>query len=1006
MRQLFFLYFLATLNLGAQHPYLQQITDEDGLPSMEIFDLMQDRLGYIWIGSNSGVARYDGRRFERFENKAQRRIAMSNLIEGPKGRIWMRNFGGQIFYVEKDSLHLFELWSEYEKYQLLHSFSVDSDNQLWATARSTIYQYDLDKQELVQVYDMDSRYTYQVCPAEAGKGVNIIQSTGYLMHLEKGKAPQVLAGSNSTDWKEQYDFVELPGKGFYCLSVKSRAVDFWGGQDWEPFLPAEKGPTAIAIRKDKQGDIWLLHFQGLQCLTRKSKQLFGQQTLFKGKCISDFLQDAQGNYWVSTLRSGLFRFASREAVVFDTDWGGLSDERINVLEKGPNGTLLLGNNVGKVDCFAPKEGRVIKHYDTGNPRDIEAVYFDAPTNTIYASCQFTYEFELERSKFKNKLGMRSADDYWLSDDGWLVSASVSSLNIERLREPLPAAQPSRWPEPLKVIIDEDGYSFERIFDSRAKHLRNVPHLQELWTILEDRLMRINYRTGEAKELQDPETGEPLLGVCLALGADSSLWLGTVNKGIYRFFPNGNWAHFEQGKGLNSNFIRSLACNERYLWIGSYNGLQALDLKDLSWRTYTREDGLSSNEIKDIVLLGDTVWLATSKGLNALLETAVDKSQQAPPIYLQGFSVFEQSREDWDKLDLAHNENNIRIDFLGLDFRSQSQLRYKYRLVGLDSSWTLSKRESNLARYPSLSAGTYRFEVKSVNGDGQESLETATLLFQIAPPFWERWWFLLLLALSISGFVFLFFRYRIQQLNRQSAIAQEKIQAEQKVRLSQLAALRVQMNPHFIFNALNSIQEFIFLNEKRQANNYIGKFSDLMRLTLAASNKQQVTLADEIKVLGLYLDLEKVRFEDALHVDIDIDATLLLQSIYIPSLLIQPYVENAIKHGLLHRKANWQLQIKFYPLDAEVLGCTIEDNGIGRRRSAELKKHRRGKKGAGFSMSATQKRLDLLNSNRSNTARQNVNVRVVDLYDEHKKGIGTRVLLRIHFTRSATNEHGI
>lgn len=1006
MRYLLFLCCWSLCSLQAQHPYLQQITDEDGLPSMEIFDLFQDSRGYIWIGSNGGVARYDGQQFERFENQEQRRIAMSDLLEGPNGRIWMRNFGGQIFYIQNDSLHFFAPWSEQKDYQHMRSFAVDSENQLWISLGCNVFQYDVATEQLVERYETDSRYGYKVRPSKEGKGVNIIQDGGRILHLEKDGTSKVFGVSPISSSLEHYDFTELQGGVIYRVALKRRVVEYWANNQWNSLLSESKGPTAIALRSDQQDNVWLLHFQGLECLTAKGKQLFGNQPLLKGKAISDFLQDAQGNYWVSTLRSGLFRFASRQAVVFDAVLGGLSDERINVLEKGPDGQLLLGNNVGKVDCFEPKLGRVTRQYDTGNPRDIEAVYYDEASEKVYVSCQFTYEFEEKQPELFRKLGIRSADDYYMSKDGWLLSAAVTSLILERVWEKEVKEEQSQWPSTLKAAIDEAGASYYKLFDSRVKALLDVPYRKEVCVVLEDSLVGIGYDKGTIRTIYSPETGEQLLGVCMALGADSSVWVGTVNQGLYRFKANGQWEHFEKGQGLKSDFIRSLACNDRYLWVGSYNGLQSFDLRKHTWRNYTREDGLSSNEVKDIVLLGDTVWLATSKGLNAVLETAPHESLSAPHIYLQGFSVFEKARKDWQDLNLEYNENNIRIDFLGLDYRNQGQLRYKYRLLGLDSSWTLSKKESNLARYPSLPSGSYRFEVKSVSGDGQESLETAQLFFQIAPPFWQRWWFFLVLALSTSGLVFLFFKYRIRQLKRQNAMAQEKAQAEQELRLSQLAALRVQMNPHFIFNALNSIQEFIFLNEKRQANNYIGKFSDLMRLTLSASNKQQVTLADEIKVLRLYLDLEKVRFEDALHVYIHVDDTLAVESIYIPSLLIQPYVENAIKHGLLHRKSNRQLRIKFYPLDKQLLGCSIEDNGIGRKRSAELKKHRVGKKGAGFSMSATQKRLDLLNYNRSNTAQQDINVEVIDLYDEQNQGAGTRVLLRIPFTYTKRNEYDI
>ena len=162
--------------------------------------------------------------------------------------------------------------------------------------------------------------------------------------------------------------------------------------------------------------------------------------------------------------------------------------------------------------------------------------------------------------------------------------------------------------------------------------------------------------------------------------------------------------------------------------------------------------------------------------------------------------------------------------------------------------------------------------------------------------------------------------------------------------------------------LNSIQEFIILNQKELASDYLGQFADLMRLYLDHSREKSITLEDEVKAAELYLTLEKVRFEDTLDYRIQVDANIDTSAVSLPPMLIQPYIENAIKHGLLHKKENRKLKLEFTLLDGNQLRCVVEDNGIGRKAAEEINK-KRYKKHRSFATSATQNRIDLMNQSR-------------------------------------------
>ena len=253
--------------------------------------------------------------------------------------------------------------------------------------------------------------------------------------------------------------------------------------------------------------------------------------------------------------------------------------------------------------------------------------------------------------------------------------------------------------------------------------------------------------------------------------------------------------------------------------------------------------------------------------------------------------------------------------------------------------------------------------------------------------------LLILALALV--------YRQRKLKKQKTLSdlelaetQKLLDLERQYRASELKALRSQMNPHFVFNALNSIQEYIMTNERRLAGEYLGKFADLMRIYLQHSQVKTVTIREETEALNLYLQLEKLRFEDSLTCSIDIGDDVNTEQL-IPSLLLQPYVENAVKHGLLHKESERILKIDIKSDHEGLLICEVIDNGVGRKKSQEINKMRNpGHKS--FASEATTSRLSLLNLDRENPIEEEI----LDLVDENGNPQGTKVTIRIPLAMEA------
>lgn len=292
--------------------------------------------------------------------------------------------------------------------------------------------------------------------------------------------------------------------------------------------------------------------------------------------------------------------------------------------------------------------------------------------------------------------------------------------------------------------------------------------------------------------------------------------------------------------------------------------------------------------------------------------------------------------------------------------------------------------------PSLAAGKYVIEINALNEDGVAAEKNISLTFTIDAPFYKKLWFIILVCGILFLTMYIYFRQRLKSEKKSNELLAQKIQLEQELHQSMLSSIKSQMNPHFLFNALNTVQSYIYTNEKENASLYLGKFSELTRTILDMSNKERVTIAEEIKALQLYVELEQLRFEDKLQYHFNIDKNISTETTYIPSMLIQPYVENAIKHGLMHQKNQWKLLIAF-KLNNNSIKVTIDDNGVGRKASAAINQQRL-KDHQSFASNANQKRLDILNKGLP----QSISLNIIDKVDEHGYAAGTTMILNIPF----------
>lgn len=371
-------------------------------------------------------------------------------------------------------------------------------------------------------------------------------------------------------------------------------------------------------------------------------------------------------------------------------------------------------------------------------------------------------------------------------------------------------------------------------------------------------------------------------------------------------------------------------------------------------------------------------------LNSAGQSSLFKNYREEPIYLNALKINDRDTNISSSFLLGPHQNNIKLSFVGISFKSNGQVKYKYKMDGIDAHWNYTN--FTVLQYLSLPPGQYTFHLSAINADGVESAHPLRLHFTIRPPFYFSWWFILL---SIFLFIIVFsilFSWRLQLFKNKE---EERIRMDKLMNDMELKALRAQMNPHFIFNCMNSIQNFIIKNEAIEAHQYLSKFSRLMRNVLENSQSATISLEQEMNTLTLYMELENLRFDHAFTFQLEVDDQLDIQFMEIPSMLIQPYVENAIWHGVMHKKEPGHICISFV-LESELfLKCSIQDNGIGRAKSAELKSDQENRHKS-LGMIITHERLSMMNLNKPDQW----SLQIIDLYDDFGMANGTRVDMRI------------
>ena len=967
-----FLILLCCHSLMAQHIASIQLSEKDGLPDIEFYNIIQDSKRFIWLAADNGLYRYDGKSYEHFKHPLEKGNAVFGVLEDDQGRIWCNNISGQFFFVENGKMELFvdlskSLNGELREFivtpQHLLVFSSNNVLEIDLFTKSLRSRFDLDE-NLGSVRINKNGFTYTA--GNYIKNTDIFFKTKDSLEidifenyvLKSGISLRVCTASNG---KINFCYFRKFNKNvFYEYSVEANYY-----QKIE--IPKKLESRKISYVLSLDDEFWFLTDLGVFICEYSDGLLSLKQRLLKSDYTTKIIIDHEENFWLTTKGNGVKILPNIQISQFELP---LNLRDVTAIEKINDSIVAAGTKRGVAYLLNINNGR-FEVVDSSSAYRISEVLNNPITgNVLFSREEKSFQFNL-KSRLRHNLpntNFDGAKSISLSAEGNYALSTyrrgeVYNSNF-RLKNTLLKKRSY-----VNLVSQKTGHIYFSSVDGLYVFVGNA----QVSTILyKDQALYVN-------SIAEADSG--------------SIWVGTFKNGLYAIDNNLATQHFSVKDGLLSDKITGLQIDANYLWFATEKGVQVLDIIKGSFRNLTKRNGVPSYRISGMVNMDDTMVFATNNGMFQINKEKAFKENIVPEVYFTEIIVGSESKPLKNKYDLTYSENSLQIGFNSNGFESFLNNRYVYRMIGENDNWTKTESPTSFVNYSHLKGGNYTFEVKPLVNDTPIDAQMKSIQFAVTSPLWEQWWFYISIVLTLVSALYFIFRWQIKKLKLKQTLELEREKVNQKLVWSQLENLRSQMNPHFIFNALNSIQEYIVMNEKDLASSFLIKFSRLIRIYLDHSREDNVLLSEEIKALKIYLELEKNRFEDLLDYDISVSEDIQTKSIKIPSLFVQPYVENALKHGLLHRTNNRQLTIIFkLSASKDALICSIEDNGIGIKASQEINALRYPHHKS-FATNANERRVELLNTNRA----RKITVDTVDL--ALAKATGTRVVIMIPFLKT-------
>ncbi len=959
--------------LQAQTQHFNTWSLDAGLPQSQVYAMCEDRRGYLWIGTQGGgVCRFDGLGFQVFTTEeGLPSNFITALYEDKKGRLWVGTNDGAAFFDGKK----FQIVSFGQPLAVFTLLQADT-NHLWLGTARGVWQYQFSTGQLSKLTldpVLDKIPVYQLLQTSKNRTIWIgaLQGLWYYRQQEqqttcfnkKNKLPPqpvpALALAGATLWLAQSNGVLL-------------AID-WDKLTLRKTVGRPELENTTCLLADPDGSLWAgTQTRGLFHLSATADTMLSHWTETDGlphNHLRVLLNDHVGRQWIGTSGGGFACLGTQAFVRYDRG-DGLPGNRIYALHATPSGEIWMSvsqNGLAKIDST----GNIrLVAVDSGYLQGVKCrsletdtwgnlwIATDGKGALCYARGKL-YSFRKDNgflpSNWVQKIRCDARSTIWIATGEGLVAMTFSPLDTTFTQKRYPGQESMPKGAITALQIDDEDNVVFGMGNGKVGFLRDG---------------KLDAIFGEKEGL----SGLPVTS--MSWGNDRRFWVGTKGAGIFvkkkgkgEFF-----AAIKPPEPLSSKNIYLLTMDGKgNLWAGTENGVDQLMLFDgtiKSVRYFGKQEGFSGIETCQDAGLYDyrqgSLWFGTMNGLMRYVPNAAAHQSSPPLLHFAQTTLFYKPIEETaysaaapllfdgtlGGLSLPWNQNHLSFSFKAVELLQGAPMRYRWKLQGHDEDWS-PWTEQTQVNYVNLAPDFYRLMVQA-SSDEHSVSEAIAAAFTIRKPVWEEWYFRLGVLLLLAGLAVWGTRTYIQRIRRVEARQREQLEIKNRLLQLEQKALQLQMNPHFIFNAFNSIQSLIATRDYDVARLEINRFAKLMRNILNNSRKTIISLQEEIETLEQYLSVEQFCQQNPFTFTVDCAENVDPENLDIPPMLLQPFVENAVVHGVSHLPYPGHITV-FFDLQEEMLLCTITDNGPGRDQATLLREAKKpGHQSA--ALAVTQERL--------------------------------------------------
>jgi sensor histidine kinase YesM len=931
--------------------FTQEISVFSGSFNTPIYSINTDSLGFIYLSTDRGMFRYNGINFQKINDGelldpsfnsitflSDKRVMAINFYEGVFEVINNTFFKKDILGIKSNKYTFLDLAEKDGKIYLL------TDKALFILNRNfdILHRIDPDtKDETVKEFSQLHIHKKSVFITTSGKYLYKINPDGNFLTYE---LPYYCKWIITSDQENIY---------IKCRDLNS-PVYIFKNNVLQNYFEVFQNSEITTFKMNKIGsEFFFCSSSGLFSYHPK-KGIFKQ--IIKDKKISDIMIDRVGNYWATSLDGKLITWKTEDKKKFTLP---INDEFAFTTKLDRNKFISASsqNRFYKIDF----KNNLFHYLGRFGVDDIKFLHYTKDDDHVY----FKYG--------KIDLKSQSYTFMYLGNDMITTPLGEKVFLLNNRVYYQPAGKDCMALNQKKKFIE----CLTLLHESRAK--RAVWLDSSIYILSLDGLLK--YKRDTLVEVTDKSTGKRIKGVDLIADSENKYWVATNHSTIDVYYLDFHKKTFDLKYIFpENNSIVKLKYYKPYVLVIFRNGALLIDQKSYEIFDVSSILSASDMQVSDVEIEDDFIYFFFS---NKIIVSPIKSDKKIlSKIFVTGISDLKAKKYNLNSPSVKLKNNSFFVEFDYLCLGESAGIRIAYRIKDIDTNWNFIIADANKIFFPYMESGDHLLELSVIDQTGKIISNLASISVSVPKPFYySTYFFVVMLILMVMASALIIY------FNEQKSRKKELLNSQ--IRISKLTALRSRMNPHFVYNILNSIQSLIYIGDKRSASSYLTKFSELMRKVLDLSENENISLVEELNVIELYLELEKLRFGEDFKYSIEVDNELKYLNPEIPGFFIQPFVENSIKHGLMHKRDEKRLLIKVEKGTNNDIRIIVDDNGIGRKKAEEINARRNVKKSS-FALEAIRNRIQLINSR----LKRKIVLQIFDKVDLNNQPSGTTVILSI------------